>query len=278
MFHGSRPVKLLRLLAGIHVVAGLVSAAVCLARQSNAWPFALEFLFLVGFSSQLLLLGIVSGFEGMGWRQGGAAFLAGCAYLVFVAASTQPSPAWRDAEFILTTCGLVTLPLIIVAGGLRLISRRSRQAIRLVDDRDATRVLPFQFSIRHLLSWMLGVSAALGIGNMVRGNGLFAEGFGVLVFGSAFGAIALAMVWLLVWATLGRGTPYVRLLFVIFASGTLGFIPPYLMASSPDWRYWLWPGLTSAIAAIIAATLLVARRLGYRLVGNGDQIRWRNNG
>ncbi len=266
MLPGSHPVQRLRLLAAICVAAGLVSAVVCLARQRNDWPFALEFSFMAGFSSQMLLLGIIAGFGGMRWRQRIAAFLAGWAYLLFLAIAPQPF-GWRSAEFVLVMCGLVTLPMTSVTGGLLLISRRTRQVIRLMDDQDSSNVLPCQFSIRHLLYWMLGVSVALGFASMIRGNALFVEiGFGVLIIGLAFGLTALVIVWLVVWAALGRGNPFVRLLFVIFASGTLGFIPPYLMTDSPDWRYALWPGLTSATAAIVAATLLIARRLGYRLV------------
>jgi len=132
-----------------------------------------------------------------------------------------------------------------------------------------------QFTIQHILVITLAVAVLLAIGPACR---TLAEktqedrefSLSVAVISPCLISVALAML----WGALGIGRPTARLAVAVPAAFLVGFIPPFylIMIFENGWRdYAIWSAIFGLQAIITAASLLVVRSCGWRLVsGEGN--------
>jgi hypothetical protein len=129
-----------------------------------------------------------------------------------------------------------------------------------------------QFTIRHLLMATAVVAIVLGIGQGVRAfaDGQGEEGFFMAARLDLFVAIlspCLIVVDLVtLWAALGIGRPTSRLAVVVPMAFVLGTIPMYYLGEKGWSSLIIWSAIMGLQAIIIAASLLVVRSCGWRLV------------
>jgi hypothetical protein len=130
----------------------------------------------------------------------------------------------------------------------------------------------FHFSLSHLFlaTTVVAVVLAIGRGAMslaaanFAGNGL-ATMFVVAVTVPSLIIVELATV----WGALGIGRPTLRLAIVLPTAFVLGLVPPFFQQTimGSDWERFLGWSLVCGLQAIItAASLLVVRSCGWRLV------------
>lgn len=124
---------------------------------------------------------------------------------------------------------------------------------------------PLQFSLAQALLWTMAAAAAVRFALWIRWDVAPADCW----FGASVGSIGL----LAVWAALGRPAPVLRLAVLGFAAPAIGLIYLYLVTlTSRPWPYYNpfpfleLPLLVSTAAAVMAGTMLVTRRWGYRFV------------
>jgi len=161
---------------------------------------------------------------------------------------------------------LPTLVIFFVLWGLRHSRRRLRHS---QPASSATSSEGFQFTIRQLFVVTAIAAVVLAVGRTlgrfrVTGDGS-QEAFFFAVTGPYFILVELATT----WAALGIGRPLPRLLIVLPTAFIVGAIPPFYLKGQMhvDWEdYSSWSMFVGIEATIIAASLLVARSCGWRLV------------
>ena len=135
-----------------------------------------------------------------------------------------------------------------------------------------------QFTLRHMFLWTSAMAVLLAIGHFMhplatmRGASLRSHGppivdmiviMAVIVFCLASPALVA------VWACLAVGKPAVRLLIAFFAALLIGVLPPYYFDGTGR-DYAAWCATATLQLVIIATSLLIFRRLGYRLIRRPD--------
>jgi len=128
----------------------------------------------------------------------------------------------------------------------------------------------FQFSLRHLFVFttVVAIVSALGrfvkahvVGDSVGWNVVFLTAIvGIII--PAFIVVELAVI----WAAMGIGRPVRRLPVVLPVSFVLGLVPPLFLEQAGWRRYLFWSAMIGLQATITAASLLVVRSCGWRLV------------
>lgn len=150
---------------------------------------------------------------------------------------------------------------------------------------DATGRRSLQFSIRDVLIGTTSLAVLLGIakaGDFLTlrfAQQIYAAGF-LFVVAVAIGTAIVLLVAL--WSALGRGSPVLRVLVLVLSSLAVGSPlawfcvnvgQPQMLFRNFDYRlahwyqtgFW-WIGWMFLAAAILAASLIIFRTLGYRLV------------
>ena len=134
---------------------------------------------------------------------------------------------------------------------------------------------PLRFSVWHLLALTALAAGCLSAAHYVRPLATFEEhsrvspaGTSPFGLGVVLGVIPLSL-WvtplLAVWGCLGAGRPGLRLLVVAFFCVALGSLPGYCFGGHVT-DYALVAGTTVLQLAIVAASLLVFRAVGYRVI------------
>jgi hypothetical protein len=166
---------------------------------------------------------------------------------------------------------LLLLPQFVslVAFGFGLVMRR--KGLRLVPATDALDGAsePFQFTLRQLLTWVSTTAALLAIA-----RGLHSTASLHLERGIAYTIAVLAVMSLvtagvvlaMLWGTLGIGRPVLRLPFAFTLAAIGGLAPAYCFDRPSPWAYLGLAIVAVMLSAIVAATLLIVRKCGYRLV------------
>jgi hypothetical protein len=139
---------------------------------------------------------------------------------------------------------------------------------------------PLQFSVWHLLALSAVAAGLLSAAYYVRPLARFEEhalvspaGISAAKLVVVPGVVLLSFVaapLLSVWACLGVGRPGLRLLVAAFFSLALGSLPGYCFGGDLA-DYALFAGVAVLQLAIVAASLLVFRAVGYRLVRPEDR-------
>jgi hypothetical protein len=128
----------------------------------------------------------------------------------------------------------------------------------------------FQFSIRHLLLATAFVAVVLGIGRSVRTLSDTQSGvIAVAIFPPCFVMVELATL----WAALGIGQPTPRLAVVVPTAFVVGAIPVFYVPSPFDQslsELVIWPIVVGLQSIITAASLLIVRSCGWRLIRGDD--------
>ena len=252
------------LLLAAHIVAGLVLAWTGIP-AATAFPIALFGLFPLVFA-EAGLIGFWGGLSAIRLVFRLFAVLAATLYLwaVFVVPIRG-----GDIYAVLPVIALTVVPIIVVL----VVLRHSRRKLRLVDVASAGPASEgFQFSIRHLLLATAIVAVVLGIGRGVRTIGIAQSNMvAMATFPPCFIMVELATL----WAALGLGRPLPRLAVVVPTAFVVGAVPVFYLPDLPGqetWRYFILPIIVTIQAIITAASLLVVRSCGWRLVSGPDGI------
>lgn len=132
--------------------------------------------------------------------------------------------------------------------------------LRLGRNTDDVRAAPLQFTLRHLFIGTTILACLLGLGRaiyplLVDGN----NALEMCLLGSGFAAVAL----IAAWAAFGGGAPGVKLVVLIVTAVAVGWL--FAMLEPPND---LIPIIALVVAhtALLALSLLLFRRAGYRLI------------
>ncbi len=257
------------LLLAAHVVAGLLLAW---ANQDNGPGNSPAFvgLFALVFA-QAGLLGIwgALGTSGSLWRL--PAVFATTGYLCALAITAIG--AWHERLVLVEASLFVALPAVAVFLVLSIL-RHSRYKVHLERP-----TLPAsrggQFTIRHLLLATAAVAIVLAIGRELRtvspGDGIERECLIVTCITLCVFTVDLAVL----WGTLGIKWPTPRLAIVLPSAFVTGVIPTFFLETllRLDWKdHVTWSCIMGLQATSMAASLLVIRSCGWRLVRGQDQI------
>lgn len=134
-------------------------------------------------------------------------------------------------------------------------------------DSTSTQCEGLQFSLWHLFALTGGIAVALSVGRAIRNvsHGDWMAIILLLVIGTCAVAVQLAVL----WATLSAGRPALRLLVVLpFVLG-VGLIPFFYFPALFGWGFWeftAWPAMFVWQLVAAAASLLVVRSNGWRIV------------
>jgi hypothetical protein len=250
--------KILLLLA-IHVGVGLLLASVA-RRHMDELSIQFIGLFALVFADAGLI-GVWGGLSTtrLAWRLPAviAAIVYQCAILI---------RAQHNDSILLLSAGLTTGTILVVLSGLRR-SRRKLRITYLVNELSASE--GFQFSIRHLLLVTAIVAVVLGIGRGIRNiRFMGSDILFVAIFTPCFITVELATL----WAALGNGRPMLRLALVVPTAFIIGIMPIYCLGAPGWFNFIIWPIIMGLQAIFTAASLLVIRSCGWRLVSeNGEQ-------
>ena len=172
-------------------------------------------------------------------------------------------------EFLVIALSNVAIVMVLV--GLRYSPLRLRLAHF---PNESHSPLGFQFSIRSLLLVTATVAVVLGIGRGADAiKHIYPDAHFAVIFPLGIISVTLAVL----WATLGKGRLLHRLMVVLPAAFVVGTIPTFYETSfEANWRELIvWPSVFGFQAIITAASLLVVRSCGWRLVSGatGDSVR-----
>ena len=150
--------------------------------------------------------------------------------------------------------------------------RHGRRGLRLVRLSNGSPSEAFQFTIRHLFVATTAVAVVLAIGRAIRTDsiGVWQTTLVVATFTPSMIMVQLATL----WAALGIGRPALRLAAVLPTAFVVGLIPPFYTLEPVRSNLGSFVGTSVAFglqATILAASLLVFRSCGWRLVsGEGN--------
>lgn len=135
----------------------------------------------------------------------------------------------------------------------------------------------WQFSILHLLIVTAVVAIVLGLAQGAEAGRQDSEGWGNLVASALMIVTFLINLYCAVWATLGEARIGWRLGLVVLVAVLLG-VAISLPSGIQLLGWWLFAAMVVVMTAptlIVAASLLVVRSCGYRLVPSGGDTRAR---
>ena len=129
----------------------------------------------------------------------------------------------------------------------------------------------FQFSIRQLL---VATGIAAGLLALGRGLGHLPTNWHITVFFATVVPYVVAVELATLWGALGVGRPLPRLLVVLPMAFVVGTMPPFFLDNPhPDRTDFIaWSSFMGLQATILAASLLVVRSCGWRLVRGDGKI------
>ena len=259
LLHGGTSViwskaKIVLLVLG-HVVFGLLLAWT--AHRTDA-DLAFFGLFTLIFT-EAGLIGIGGGLSSarLAWRL--SFVTVGTVYLWAV-----PIMAGRGKETsVFLVIALTALPILVI---LRVL-RHNRGQLRMAHLSSKPPVSEsFQSLICHLLLATTVVGLLLGFGQGVRAiSNTNTDTVAVVVFPVCFILVELATL----WASLGIGRPIPRLAVVVPTAFVVGAIPVYYLEDvghAKLGRFIIWSAAVGLQSIITAASLLVVRSCGWRLV------------
>ncbi len=264
----SPKLKIGLLLAG-HVVAELLLAWA--TWEILAWPtrgitaFAGFPIHIVGLFALIFaeagLIGVWGGLGAARLARRLPAVIAATVYLWAVLVMAMPTEGQRFSTFLIIA--LTAGTILVVLSGLRNSRRRLRLA-HLANESPASE--GFQFSIRHLLLATAAVAVVMAIGRGIRTitDRQWENTLAAAIFPSCFIMVDLATL----WAALGIGRPTLRLAVVVPTAFVVGMLPMYYLEGMglSGGRFVVWSAFVGFQAIIMAASLLVVRSCGWRLV------------
>jgi hypothetical protein len=231
--------------------------------------------------SQLGLLSVWAGLGRGRWLHRLAAVGAACFAGVAILTASR-SVIWGRITFVevlFVVSGIILVmvfPVVVVLAVVRRLGWR----LVLFSSRPPPPGTPLRFSVRHLLALTAVAAGFLSAGYYARPLATFEQNAlwvspgtsaWVYVAVTAVGLLSfLAAPLLAVWACLGVGRPGLRLLIAGFFCLALSSLRGYYFGGAIA-DYALLAGAAVLHLAIIAATLLVFRAVGYRLVRHPDE-------
>jgi hypothetical protein len=190
------------------------------------------------------------------------------AYLVLLT-GVGAGPSARSDELV-AILSLAALPAAAIFGVLKLMKRRRKiHIIRLAVSPQGPDGL--QFTIRHLLTATAVVAAILATGRGLRSIG-FGRNLELYAVVAVVGLCVILIELAILWATLCAKRPGFRLGIVVPPALMVGAIPPFYLPTMLEGsgQYVAWPATFGLEATITAASLLVVRSCGWRLVSGDD--------
>ena len=254
-------------LVKVHFGAIIVCAGLADVDDPSPGHFCVNSLFTALVASQLCLLGMAAAVAAerphnhKQWLRRIAVVTLGVWMLTFVVfardTSDVPLFIWLLAPAVSTVACASGFGLR--AWGVRLIR---------IDGASDEVVEAFQFTLRHLLALTAGVAVLLAIGRAFRAltSRLDEELFPLGVIALAvLGVVTAGAAVTTLWAVLGTGRPWQRLPFAVTLAASGGLLPAYYF-SVPRAGHFILAAVSGLISLIMAASLFVVRRAGYRLV------------
>ena len=267
--------RVVALLVLVHLV--VFSGAVLWNRLTGPQAWAEPAVTWPVFLSQLGLLSIWAGLGRRRWFPS----LALIGLLSFAVISVQIPSAFRAADqarlaSLLWVSSLLVVSTMMFPVVLSLtVARRLGWRLVLFLPGPPPAGAPLRFSVWHLLALTAVAAGFLSAAHYVRALATFEEQSlaspaGTSAFGAGVG-LSVILVSLLVapllavWGCLGAGRPGLRLLAASFCCLAIGSLSVYCLGGDAG-DYALVAGTTLLQLAIVAASLLVFRAVGYRVI------------
>jgi hypothetical protein len=254
--------KRLGIAVGLQVLAGLITGAMLATDYPPAPAEAVPVLYLATTSSQCALLAIWGSVGSKRTSKRAAGLVAGTIYLWLNLAFAMGTPGALDQwliAFALVACAIGALwaSLMVTSGW--------RPGFAMARDPSADeRASALQFSLRHIMVLVVAVAVVLTAGRLVRAT----EKSDTLEIAAVCIVLAVCLAeasLAALWATLSQGPIIARLGVAMGLALLTGFIPPFYFDLAPR-DYFLVMLVAIVSQAFTIATLLVARRCGYRLI------------
>jgi hypothetical protein len=195
--------------------------------------------------------------------------LLGCAAIfAFIQWSVQGRGGGFVALFGLMS--IVTLVLAIGPAAVCCALRKWRSQLLLIETGGSSCVTDgLQFSLRHMLTFVTIVAILLSIGRSARTFlGEYNTSLEIVQTLTFMGLLILCFTSVTlgtIWATLGFGSPHVRLVVVIILAFLVGVLFSYSAGNSIE-DFWRMPVEMVGAATFAIGSLLLVRRAGYRMV------------
>ena len=257
--------RLLMLLIAVHVMAGLWLTWEVWSRTGLIAPALFHLLWMGTVLGQAGLIGLwagVSPTRRTTWWLGVI-----CGALVLWAEGLMAFREWAARAVILSLI-LVLAPLCFSAALTAIMCRRGMRLAQAHEISATSATEAIQFSLKQLLLLISAMAIALSAARALHALSLLGLGVTlacavllVVVFGVIFAGQTLTSL----WATLGLARWYWRLPAPLLLAALGGALMGYADGGSRV-HYEAWIPTTVLQAAIVIATLIVIRRLGFRLV------------
>lgn len=251
--------QILGALFALHIAAGPASSY--LVYFGSVWPSASVVGFLALFLADASLIGLWAGIsEASPWRRAALA-AAGSGYLILLPCFSRCSVHGSDMLMFAGLATLSLLPGLLVATLLRRV--RPGMRLTLTDERPAD-LRHLQVSIRFLFAFTAAVAVLLIIFQSIQQHVESIQGAVSFVLPLSYGWICCVVA----IAVLAPQKVFASTCAAIVVCPLVGAVPSYYLgALDPNLReLTAWALMAGADAAFIAATLLVVRWCGYRLV------------
>ena len=241
-------------LLAVHLAAGLASAFAV----RSPWPATSVVVFLAMFLADASLTGFWAGFSTRSLRVRLAIAAGGWGYLMLLPIFTEHGYGHELLMFALLV-SLSMLPGFVVAAAMRFFRPQLRLALQPPGTSGQ-----LQVSIRFFFGFTAAVSVLLMFFQLVETHAKNAELLAGLTLPLSYGWICCVVA----LAILAPRKIVASTLAAVAVCPLAGAIPAHYLGSTlPNLRSpYPWAAMAGAVAAIIAVTLLVVRRCGYRLV------------
>ena len=250
-------------LVGSHLVLGLAMAAIPSLLPRVRIPDELELFFLSLIISEVLLLGAWAGFAPVGWWLRLAGAVTGVAWLGGISLLAAGE---KQINSFLEVAGMLSICTAVIAAGCLVCRRFVARLVQRSHWPVPSVSQELQFSVRSLIGLTALVAGLLALGRMLAPF----KGWNFAVAAVIFSILLIVAAAMVLWAGLGPGRVSVRAPAMLLGMTALGFLPPYYNGGPP--KYWIWALMTFVTGLYAAASLLVVRGCGYRLVNLVD---WR---
>ncbi len=243
-------------LLAVHFAAGPAGAFA--VRSNDSWPATSVIVFLALLLADASLIGFWAGFSARSLRVRLAIVAVVWGYLMLLSIFTKHGNGHDLLTFALLV-SLSMLPGFVVAAAMRFFRPQFR--LELQPEGDRARL---QVSIRFLFGFTAAVAVLLMCFRLVEAH---AKDAGVIVGLT----VPLSYGWICCVVSLAILAPRkigLSALAAVAACPLAGAVPAHYLGSAvPELRNpYPWAAMAGAVAAMIAATLLVVRQCGYRLV------------
>lgn len=244
-------------LLAAHLAAGVTSALA--VRGGSSWPAINVIVFLTLFLADASLIGFWAGFSMRSLRARLAIVAVGWGYLMLLPIFTEHGYG-PDLLMFALLVSLSMLPGFVVAAAMRFFRPQLRLALQPEGERGQ-----LQVSIRFMFAFTAAVAVLLMFFQLVQTHAKDAEVIAGLMLPLSYGWICCVVA----LAILAPRKIVASALAAVAVCPLAGAIPAHYLGSvAPELRDpYPWAAMAGADAAIIAATLLVVRWCGYRLVG-----------